>query len=974
MPSPDLVGFRTFQKIRYFLAGALPILARIGPPAHGRLARLFARFPRLTAAWQRLRHSRFGVVGERVASTFVFGHYTEDPLDWEALPGDARAVLRSSVVLAALLCLLVPLAMTWIWPSVTVATATGSVSAVAGWSVILWLLTVSLGWSALLAGTAAASRLAFLPSLTLFLYFSAAAVGALAKSWWSLLVPLQAIIALVYAELQPAASSRTARALLGRAAAIAMAGSLIAALTIVVIPTTPWFRGRLLVVSVACGIPLGILVRLVAARLARRNADAQPVWRMDVVTATLTITNMLLLASLVWRGGLAPPAATIHAFAMQATGFLWPFYFFVGAGVVFKILRQTSTVQRVVENALPASWFVPAALAMLVVATGIAWIKPILLRPAFPWPAWLLTAASALYAATAWLWQSALIRLAVDPMKWILLGTLVLAVYCASQRRLTSALMARLIFGVTLCAFVVVEYHFQSLGFIRSPRASAFSLLVFTALILWLVHRTAFPYLTRASGSWPARSRLALYGALLMFALFPIHARAALHDPRLTNELFLYLFLGAINFGVPFYIFLYARKRLDSEVWPAASAFASVLVGAACSVALIVADKIVAAGSLAAAWAFAGQQTAALAEGGTVVAGPLLPARWLLVRGVFVVGSLAAMGGLEWRRSAGSFSRAAFRVIGVAAGLVCFANRGIELPLMPQRVTFLIAPLHHTPLVDATYAATAVGLLLPALLLTLALGDPRRKATGLALVLLAYLSHVSTSLLWPRQEAWLRSTDTLVVGGIIALALLALLAIAVRDRVGPPGLGDEHESAPRASLLTWPELRRAAAGVMVIATVLGSWRALHNRLSDRELLSGIVLKVPRAWRSPISASGAGASLTRESWSGAGSRLVATTGAGGDTLSAAAVLRSATERSAGGIEPLSVSRWDRHYPGAIALDFRVNPPPDDAAVAGFGTMVAAPLPNGRTLTIEMRYDAGDVHRKWDVARALESLPR
>jgi hypothetical protein len=128
----------------------------------------------------RARSSTLVTSLQRALSTFVVGSYSSGRLDWTAVPRDAGAVLRTSIVTAALLTLLLPLAMTWAWPSLSAAAIAGSSGgAVAGWSVVVWFAAVSLGWGALLAGAGAAHWVLFLPAITLFLYFGAALVGAL---------------------------------------------------------------------------------------------------------------------------------------------------------------------------------------------------------------------------------------------------------------------------------------------------------------------------------------------------------------------------------------------------------------------------------------------------------------------------------------------------------------------------------------------------------------------------------------------------------------------------------------------------------------------------------------------------------------------------------------------------------------------------------------------------------------------------
>ena len=627
----QLIGLRTFQKLRFFLAAVFPFLARTG--GSGLLAPWLRRHPKVADLWQRTATSALGTNVKRVAGTFVLGSYGNDALDWARVPEDSRRVLRTTVVVAALLCLLVPLAAIWIWPPLPQEAISGAAgSAVAGWSVVLWLVALALGWSCLLAGTAAASRLAFVPSLALFIYFSMAMVATLPKSWWSLLVPAQAALAIVFSQTRVHHAGRWDS--WRQSATSVIAGAMTAFITIVVIPTAPWFRGRLLIASLAIGAPLGIGLARIASRRRR------PL-RLDVVIAALTLAHLLLLVTLAARGGLTAPAGAIQAFAIEVTGYLWPLYFFIGAGIVFKVLKQTTAVQRVAQELVPRVLFVPLIFAGLLLATVVPWVKPILLTPAFPWPGWVTKAATGIYQASSLVWQSSLARYTMDSMKWVLLAALLIATWGLIRRRLTSGAMAGLLFVVTLIGIAVYEYHFQAMRFTRTPRTAAFSLFIFAAFVLWLVHRTTLKHLIGASPWWPPAARVALYGALLMFVLLPLHARAALHDPRLTSEIFLYLFFGVINFGLPYYLYVYASRRFKELPLSATAALGLFCLGALLSVPLIIADKTVIAGSFAAAWAEATAQTDALIQGQRVVTPrSFLPATWVIARGLLVIAAL----------------------------------------------------------------------------------------------------------------------------------------------------------------------------------------------------------------------------------------------------------------------------------------------------------------------------------------------
>jgi hypothetical protein len=258
------------------------------------------------------------------------------------------------------------------------------------------------------------------------------------------------------------------------------------------------------------------------------------------------------------------------------------------------------------------------------------------------------------------------------------------------------------------------------------------------------------------------------------------------------------------------------------------------------------------------------------------------------------------------------------------------------------------------------------------LLLSLALGDASRSRRRTWFVAAAYSAHLIVVLLWPAQEAWLRSTQNLAVAGAIAVALLAFLAIALRDRLSPR-VGSENEAtAPPAMLLTWTELRRVALFSLITALAVSAWRAYQGRASEHRVANGLVLHLPRGWEPSIR--GERLHLTRSSWSGAASALSVELPPTKEDVSSDDLLRNSLQRSAQALEPLSVWQWDRYYPGAIAVDYRLNPLPDDVAAPAFGTMLAATLPNARILLVDVRYDSFDNHRKWDIARALQSLPR
>ncbi|MGQ0766178.1 MAG: hypothetical protein ACT4OZ_10980 [Gemmatimonadota bacterium] len=978
----NFISFRSIQKLRFFLAGVFPFLIR--PPTKEEATfRWLARFPRLEAFLKRVRASALGANAERVASTFALGNYASDTLDWSKVPRDAAAVLRAAILIGGILCLLVPLAMTWTWLPLSAEAITGTPGEpVAGWSVVLWVVAFAFGWSAMLAGTAASSRATFIPSLVVFLYFSVAVVAAAPKAGWSLLVPLQASIAMVYCE----ARARNDGWLPGLASCT-LAGVGIAFVAIIVAPTSPWFRGRLLMASIGIGVALGVLLwlsgRALRHRLARGHTTVVRAVRLDVITALLVLLHLVVLTSLAFRGGLEIPAGGIQAFAIQMTGYLWPLYFFIGIGVVFKVLRQTKAVHGVVHELVPSQLFIPVTFVLLVMATIVPWIEPVLTTPAFPWPGLVTAAADWVYNATAWIWAFPLARFTMETMKWVLLGAVLASGWALYRRRLTSGMMAGLLFTVTLAGLAVFEYHFELLGFSRSPRNSALSLFIFTIFVLWLAHKTMLKFLIGSSPWWPPSARVATYAAALIFVLLPIHARAAAHSQSLTNEIFLYLFSGVINFGLPYYLYVYATKRFKRLPITVPATLGYFCLGAVLAVPLVLLDKVVVAGSLNAAWQVATNQTNAILQG--LRQPPVtvfLPAWWIVVRGVLAMAAVVTVGAIARRMSRDPAMRPAtvvFSLVAVAAGLACFSNRSLELPLLPQRVLLLITPLHQSPMVDAALVVLQLRFLLPALILALILTRSSSRPGRIAGVAAALLLHIGAGLIWPAHEAWLRSTGALFGLGAAAVTVFLLLAGALRGRLDTlldPVSGADGSIMTTTPLLEWRELRAVSATLLVVIGLWTAYTAYAGRLIPHRV-SGVdvAARLPAIWRE-AGDSVAGIALNARSWSGSTPSLT------GDVRpfapdSVRSLLQGVAMEMASEVadyEPVRLEGWDHYYPGALALDFKYHEKEGDPDSAILGTTAVAPIAGGEALVLTLSYSMSEPVRRWDLIRALQALRR
>jgi hypothetical protein len=468
-----------------------------------------------------------------------------------------------------------------------------------------------------------------------------------------------------------------------------------------------------------------------------------------------------------------------------------------------------------------------------------------------------------------------------------------------------------------------------------------------------------------------------------MFVLLPIHARVAMHDRGVSNEIFLYLFMGVINFGLPYYLYLFASRRFATLPLSPSAALGLFCLGGLLAIPLIIADKSIVAGSLSAAWAAANVQARGVLAGQPVLQDrAFFPTAWIAIRGACAVAGVLLVAWVVRRRlrdPALAPVAVASTVIAVAAGVACFSNRGVDLPLLPQRVVYFIAPLAPSSIVDAPLIARQLSFLLPALLLALAFTGSRRRAMRVAGVVAALVLHVSINLVWPSREAWLRSSGAMFPVAGAALVMLCLLAGALCRRLDAVLPRRAHVDGGTVlqpgSLLTWAELRVAGAALLVLCTAAGARRAYTQRLTTHRISgSSLDVMIPAPW-SPLEQADGRSLFSRSSWSDTRPSLRIELHAGGPD--SRALLQAAAVEASRGLahfEPVAMEQWSQHLPGALALDFRYLQRPDDENSSALGTLLVAPMPNGEALVALITYAPSEPERRWDLPRLLQRLPR
>jgi hypothetical protein len=603
---------------------------------------------------------------------------------------------------------------------------------------------------------------------------------------------------------------------------------------------------------------------------------------------------------------------------------------------------------------------------------------------ALAWPTLLGAAAAGIYGATSWLWARPLFGFTMEPMKWILLLALIIAIWAMVKRRFNSGVAAGLLFTVVLLWLAVFEYFFEYTGFSRSYQHSALSFLLFSTFVLWLTYRTAFDFVGGSSTWWPAPARVAIYASGVLFVLMPLHARAALHDATLPNEIFLYLFFGVIDLGLPYYLYVYAQRRFASLPLGVPAMLGLFGVGAALSVPLIVLDKLaLTQWSTSAMWSRASAQAAALLQGTPLPpVQDFLPVIWIVLRGLLAIGAIALVAVLARRLTKDvrlASAVAIFSAIAVGAGLASFANRSFDLPLVPLRFMQLITPLNVSLAIDASLVARHLSYFLPAMLVGLVLSGPLVGIRRWLGVSAAFAMHCGLALAWPRGEAWLRSTGALVLLGTAGVVLFLWLAAVLRDRLDGVLEPNAAASAPRDSsqLLLAPDVRWACVALLLVLSVATALKAHSGRLIERtDATLPVVARVPAVWSAASMSLEGGAALVLTARSHTTPRPLLTAGVRAGHTDGRALLQAVSAETAQSLpayQPVKLEQWERYYPGSLALDFQALMP-GDSGVRVLGTTVFAPLPNGQALIATVVHGIGDVQRRWDLARLLQALPR
>ncbi len=571
------------------------------------------------------------------------------------------------------------------------------------------------------------------------------------------------------------------------------------------------------------------------------------------LASVMWLTYCLLLSYLAFallRGGFVQVDGLILSSLDLSNAYLWPIIYFIGVGILHKLMGSSKVLATSVQSMIPGRFLVPILMGTLILATATAFSDRVcqyLSQQNDPLSASLLSIFYPLYSATKGvLWSNPFNGMGVHWFSWILLTTLVISLTLLAQRRLNSSNLSRLFFMCCLSALLIWEYIFQWSSFNRTPTHSMLVLVLFALWLLWLMHTVGWNFSVRSSPWWPSQGRFAVYAGILTLIILQINARAACKDFRIVNEIFLSMFRGVIDVGLPYYLLIWATRRLPSIRLPASEIFKSFLAGAVSSFAFNYLDKLAAC-----AWSYS-RLSALLATQlerwktlGSATLELSVPTYWFYLKAALYVGLLVLVSnwGRRWAKSENKSHLIVFLLLSFASGVVSFSRTLVDLPL-PLELSIMVVPMAQELSFNCNIFVGYLAYWIPALLIAVSVLLSLSPSWLMGTVILAIAFNGFLLYGYQEWEPFLRATDLLypvltVLTAIFACMIMVALSLLGSDesdikKTGAKAASSSRSEREKAALLS-PGTFSALVLSLSTAYLLLSIGSNHLELVERNV-------------------------------------------------------------------------------------------------------------------------------------------
>jgi hypothetical protein len=696
---------------------------------------------------------------------------------------------------------------------------------------------------------------------------------------------------------------------------------------------------------------------------------------------------------------------------------LWPIWYFIGIGIIFKLIKNGQVFARSVRDVLPAPVFVPFILILIVSSSLLTWSDEAVTVLPFikntPFTVHLFQLFSFIYAQSAWLWKDVMLASAAEWMKWVLLFDLIALVWLAFRRQLTNENVASVFYLTVLAWFLIFEYMFQWLSLGRSPGHSILLVTLFSIWLLWLYQRIGLPMSLQSSPLWPSRGRLPIYGGVMLFCLLEIHARSVVHDYTVMNQLFLVMFRGIIDVGLPYFLYVFATRKFNQLPVKLITIFNTFCLGAVFALIVNLLDKLALNNwSLAKFIDYWNQELVNLTTKSIPELGlATLPTSWLLIKSLIVVSALTIVALFIFKRlidakrtddpRANLAAALVFTLLSFSSGFASFSKTAIDLPL-PAKWNCLLAPIHSCLQIDAHMIVTYLSTWLPALVIALFLTWSRTSTPllipSLSRWILAFEVALTVNFVisysWAAEEPWFRSTDMLYTCGLGLSGLFILLVCWSIDIINAQ-LGNEQsnssndsvtknggDSVPQNSPPIVSASDRNAIAVLCLALLVSraTGQVDSGVFIEHKIPSlNRVVYIPKKWGAIQQVADKSLSFVINDQNGTSSLILNTTRTetGGVAQTMQKLIDEAKHSPViANLSIINSERWNHFYPGALALYYTFDLKVKETSFPKLGLTVLCPDERlGQTNVLSIMTTPKEItEQKWDLVRIIKrSLP-
>jgi hypothetical protein len=980
----------TLRKFGNYLAGLFPFLAHV-VDWFTRPLKVLVKHPKVAPYWEKLTQNSIIQSIWNVISRFYWRDYSKDRLDLSEAPPESLAVMLPVFRLCVLLCILVPISQMHFGAFVSIEANSGVSLDAAVWAIVVWMVALAAGWSALLAGCAFSNRAAFAAIACSAVYMLSICIVTSERSYWNWSLSLAVFFSLYINERN--LQNENWRDLLKTIICALCVGCItgiqltcttpLKALLGPSLPSIPYEQ-----VGVVIGCVLGTLIAL---SISLSSKKIMPRFNLNLgrlMTINFILIGIFFLAATM-RGDLSKLGGQIFASLKLFNGYLWPIWYFLGVGIVFKLIGSSKVVANSITNLIAPKLLTPVSLIILVFLSFVFASEPVV-RMLGVEPSPLVNTLGAVFypiymASAPLIWREPLTAIAVHWFSWVLIFDVLVVSVLLFTRKINNDALARLFYINCLAALLIWEYIFQLASFARTANHSIFALLIFALWLLWLMHTVGWSMSLRSSPLWPAIGRLPVYGGLMTFCFLEIFARASVKDFNVTNELFLSLFRGVIDIGLPYFIYLYALARLPQLPLRLASLFGAFCLGALFSFPINVLDKFAGAGwSIDRLKIIAAEQYQTFSTKGSVNIDLELPDEWLLAKAFLYVLTLVALAIFAQRKKDDpdkKYGAKVFVLVAFASGMASFSRSFVDLP-MPMNWHVFIGPARQDLFFSAELVYYYFSLWMPALIVGLGLLSNRfRKPEYFAiLVLLAAASNFGISYLFQNHEALLRASGLIYSGLVILLAIFVLL---VSHCIKEMASTLEEESKSIKSKVTALMSDKVVFTLLTIIILALSGLAIYQVSSVASVEKHLSIfthpmSIPSDWKEAPSQDAQTAIFTFKDSQGIDSMVVMGT-VDSDPQGTRVLLKTLLEKASTSLPNLSLLKlesWNRVYPDALACWYTFDKiiPGAKTSMAVEGLTVLVPVPNNKTEYYTLMTSPSDMEREqWRLAMVIEGLP-